>query len=187
MAYTTKKSLLEEIRNGNGASWSEFEQTYRPLILLRGKDYKLSAQEKEELCQQVLLDVFKGSSRFQYQPEKGRFRDYLRRVISRNAIDLVRMRKSPPPSFLRSEEESNAPFEALWEQEWRSHLLTQALQKLRSETEPRTYQAFHLYVIEETSADEVARFLGITRNAVYMIKNRALSRLKRILAQIQEA
>ena len=32
MGYTTKKSLLEEIRNGNDVSWFEFEQTYRPLI-----------------------------------------------------------------------------------------------------------------------------------------------------------
>lgn len=71
MGYTTRKSLLEEIRSGNNISWFEFEQTYRPLILLRGQDYKLSDLEKEELCQQVLLDIFKGSSNFQYNPEKG--------------------------------------------------------------------------------------------------------------------
>lgn len=184
MGYTTKKSLLEEIRNGNDVSWFEFEQTYRPLILLRGQDYKLSDLEKEELCQQVLLDVFKGSSNFQYNPEKGRFRDYLRQLISHNAIDIIRRRKpSECPVFAETEDHS---LESQWDQEWTQHILSQALFKLRVEMEPSLYQAFHLYAIEGKSAKEVALFLGIRKSAVYVIKSRAVARLKQIISKIQD-
>lgn len=187
MGYTTKKSLLEEIRNGNEVSWFEFERTYRPLILLRGKDYKLSVLEKEELCQQVLLDIFRGRSHFQYNPEKGRFRDYLRRVISRNAIDIIRRRKSVETPSPDIEEGQDSLLESLWEEEWLSHILSQALFKLRSEMDPRIYQAFHLYVMEEKSAEEVAQFLEISKNSVYIIKSRALCRLKQIISQIRDS
>ena len=187
MGYTTKKSLLEEIRNGNEVSWFEFEQTYRPLILLRGKDYKLSAQEKEELCQQVLLDVFNERLYFQYNPEKGRFRDYLRRVISNNAIDIIRRRKVAECLSPVIEETEDLSLESQWDQEWTQHILSQALFKLRVEMEPSLYQAFHLYVIEGKSAKEVALFLGIRKSAVYVIKSRAVARLKQIISKIQDA
>lgn len=82
MGYTTKKSLLEAIREGDEVSWFEFYETYRPLIILRGNDYRLSSVELEDLCQLVLLDLFKAGRRFRYDPAKGRFRDYLRRVIT---------------------------------------------------------------------------------------------------------
>lgn len=186
MGYTTRKSLLEEIRSGNNISWFEFEQTYRPLILLRGQDYKLSDLEKEELCQQVLLDVFKGSSNFQYNPEKGRFRDYLRQLISHNAIDIIRRRKPVESSRLDIVEEQESPLESLWDKEWFSHIINQALLKIRAEMDPHTYQAFHLYVIEEKSADEVAQFLGLSKNSVYIIKSRTLVRLKQIVHQIKD-
>ncbi|MST96322.1 sigma-70 family RNA polymerase sigma factor [Victivallaceae bacterium BBE-744-WT-12] len=185
MGYTTRKSLLEEIRSGNNISWFEFEQTYRPLILLRGQDYKLSDLEKEELCQQVLLDVFKGSSNFQYNPEKGRFRDYLRQLISHNAIDIIRRRKpSECPVFTETEDLS---LESQWDQEWTQHILSQALFKLRAEMKPSLYQAFHLYAIEGKTAGEVAHFLGIRKSTVYVIKSRAVARLKQIISKIQDA
>ena len=43
MAYTTKKSLLEAIRSGDEISWLEFYETYRPLIVVRGRDYHLNS------------------------------------------------------------------------------------------------------------------------------------------------
>ena len=49
MAYTTKKSLLEAIHEGDEVSWHEFYETYRPLIVVRGRDYKLNVAEIDEL------------------------------------------------------------------------------------------------------------------------------------------
>lgn len=49
MAYTTKKSLLEAIRSGDEVSWQEFYETYRPLIVVRGRDYRLNVAETDEL------------------------------------------------------------------------------------------------------------------------------------------
>lgn len=83
-------------------------------------------------------------------------------------------------------EEQESPLESLWDKEWFSHIINQALLKIRAEMDPYTYQAFHLYVIEEKSADEVAQFLGLSKNSVYIIKSRTLVRLKQIVHQIKD-
>ena len=45
MAFTTKKSLLARVRAGDEVSWNEFYETYRPLILLCGRDCGLTHDE----------------------------------------------------------------------------------------------------------------------------------------------
>ena len=49
MGYTTKKSLLEAICSGDEVSWHKFYEIYRPLIVVRGRDYKLNVAEIDEL------------------------------------------------------------------------------------------------------------------------------------------
>ena len=53
MSYTTKKSLLRKVRDGDQIHWTEFYQTYRPLIVLRGGDYGLDDEEKKVLYKGV--------------------------------------------------------------------------------------------------------------------------------------
>jgi len=60
MAYTTKKSLLSKIKQGDEIAFIDFYKIYTPLILLRGSDYKLSATEKNDLIQETVLSIFKG-------------------------------------------------------------------------------------------------------------------------------
>ena len=52
MAFTTRKSLLAQLRAGGEVPWREFYSTYKPLIMLCGDDCGLDADEKEELVQQ---------------------------------------------------------------------------------------------------------------------------------------
>ena len=186
MAFTTRSSLLSAIRRGDEISWEEFYEMYKPLILLRGGDLRLNPTEKEELVQLVMLSFFHTSQTFRYDRSKGRFRDYLRQLISHNAIDIIRRRKPVESSRLDIVEEQESPLESLWDKEWFSHIINQALLKIRAEMDPYTYQAFHLYVIEEKSADEVAQFLGLSKNSVYIIKSRTLVRLKQIVHQIKD-
>ena len=53
MAFTTRKSLLAKVRNGDEIAWAEFYATYKPLILLIGGDHGLTYDEKQELIQTI--------------------------------------------------------------------------------------------------------------------------------------
>lgn len=186
MAYTTKKSLLEAIHEGNEVSWREFYDTYRPLVILRGSDFRLNAAELEDLMQMVLLDIFKSGKKFRYDRKQGRFRDYLRRIITHNAIDLIRKRKNCELCDIDLSQFEDEVSEERWLVEWQQHILKQAMEQLKLQLEDITFQAFEFYAIKEEPAENVAKFLKIPVGMVYVAKSRALAKLRKIVNQLRE-
>jgi len=188
MIFTTRKTLLEAIKDGGEVSWREFYAAYRPLIILRGSDYQLTVDEKEELVQLVLLEIFHKCKSFQYDRSQGRLRDYLRKIIGCKAVDILRKRKNNHVSddVLNFHPDDDSMLEQAWEREWQGHLLSQAMDSLRNILEPITYQAFELHVINEKSAKEVALFLNITVNMVYVAKSRSVKKLRSIIRELQD-
>ena len=189
MAFTTKGSLLAAVKKGDEISWQQFYDMYKPLILLKGGDLRLNQTEKEELVQLVMLSFFNTSQTFCYDKSKGRFRDYLKRIIHNKACDLMRKRQDGEISVedipltvekLLSEGDSH------WDEEWQNHVLKQALEDLRSAVSPLVYQAFSMLSLEGMSGKEVAATLGITTNAVYVYKHEALNKLKNLIAEVDE-
>ncbi len=188
MNYTTRQTLLEAIKDGGEVSWREFYVAYRPLIILRGSDFQLTADEKEELVQMVLLEIFHKCKSFHYDRTQGRLRDYLRKLIGGKAVDILRKRKNNHVSadVLNSHPDKDSLLEQAWENEWQGHLLSQAMDILRNKLEPITFQAFELHVISEKSAKEVALFLNISINMVYVAKSRSVKKLRSIIRELQE-
>ncbi|MCK5843938.1 MAG: sigma-70 family RNA polymerase sigma factor [Victivallales bacterium] len=185
MAFTTSKSLLSKIKAGNEIAWSDFYKTYRPLIMLCGKDFNLSDTEKEDLVQDTVLSMFK-DKKFSYDPGKGKFRNYLRRVIKWRACDIIAKRSGHQTldDERRERVSGEDEFERKWDEEWRHHLLKEALKDLRSVVEPATYQAFELFVLRGYSAAKVADILDITENTVYLAKMRSSRKLKEIVKDL---
>ena len=195
MGLTTKPSLLAKIKNGDEISWEEFHQTYRPLIWVRGKQaHDLSDCECDELVQMVMLTYFKKSTSFQYDPARGKFRNFMRRMVDFQAKKLL-LKRSPGREIsygvlenvlqsdsdpLDSPEEHN-DLESHWDSEWRAHVLSQALEELRAHLETTTFQAFDLYVLQGGNPRTVAQFLNISVNAVYLAKHRATKYLERVV------
>ncbi len=186
MAYTTKKSLLEAIRNGDEVSWYEFYETYRPLIVVRGRDYKLNSAEIDELIQSVMLRFFNRSRSFVYDRSQGRFRDYLGVMIYHCALNIIRSRRKNEIGCGDGELEMPAEDDSRWHREWEQHILTQALKQLQLQIEETTFQAFELYAVKGEAPEKVARFLKTSVNMVYVAKSRATSRLRKIVKQLQD-
>ena len=141
MSFTTSKSLLIRIHNGNEIAWSEFYSTYRPLIFLCGKDYHLSNTEIDDLLSRTMVKFFNAQKQFTYKPELGRFRNYFRNLI-RNWDDL-------------------------WNDEWRAHICRQALDDVRSRLPARAVQAFEACRLNGEKPAVVAKFLNVSLATIY--------------------
>ncbi|MCC7290748.1 MAG: sigma-70 family RNA polymerase sigma factor [Phycisphaerales bacterium] len=72
-------------------------------------------------------------------------------------------------------------FEAAFDAEWRKVAAEEAMDTVRREFEPSTFQAFDLCMRKNMPPREVASLLGISRNAVYLAKGRVVARLKELL------
>ncbi len=199
MAFTTKKSLLAKVRAGDEVSWQEFYEAYRPLILLCGDDCSLRPDEKEELVQQVMCELFTkdiigkydpdqipDDVTFTYDPAKGRFRHYLKKIVRNQAIKIYRKRLE-----YENLEDAEAvcgenTFDAVWNEEWRKHVLNMALVELKGRVQPETYAAFEMYAMQNRNLRAVCEFLDMSETSVYTAKSRCIAALKEIIANLEE-
>ena len=198
MAFTTKKSLLAKVRAGDEVSWREFYDTYRPLIHLVGKDCGLRHEENEELVQLVMQEIFQKDILgkydldhvpddvvFSYDPAHGRFRYYLKAIIRNHALKLYHRRREHLNLDAVPEPAAVERLDASWDTEWRRHVLMQALVELRGRVRAETYSAFEMYAIQGRSVQDVADFLNLSVNSVYVAKNRCIALLKGIIENLE--
>lgn len=187
MAFTTRGSLLSAVRRGDEIGWRDFYDNYKPLILLRGGDRRLTQTEKEDLVQEVMKAFFKASRTFCYDKSQGRFRDYLKRIIDNRAYDIMRRRKDDTVSIESEEfgiEDLPAEAEDHWEEEWKKYSIGEVLKDLQEHVSPLIYQVFTMLSVDELSVKEIAQALGITTNAVYVYKHSAVKKAKELLAEV---
>ena len=184
MAYTTNKSLLNAIQRGDEVSWNRFYETYRPLIVHIGQS-SLNPNEIDDLVQTVVLRVFQSRSRFRYDPAKGKFRNWLGSIVRNSVTDILRKRKPEEASASLPESEEDS-FERKWNEEWRKHLLSQAVEILKTKVSARTFQAFDFYVLQEMKPEKTAEFLGIEISKVYKAKFKCTSLLKDIVTALRK-
>ena len=198
MAFTTKKSLLARVRAGDEVSWREFYETYRPLTILCGRDCGLTYEENEELIQLVMCEIFQKDILakynidevpkdivFQYDPSRGRFRYFLKAIIRNQALKLYHKRREHVNIEEIPEPASDDKFDASWDGEWRRHIFTQAMLDLRNQVQSNTFAAFEMYAVQGRPVKEVADFLNMSVNSVYVAKNRCIESLKEIMENLE--
>ena len=184
-ASSTSATLLQRIRSSRDhEAWNEFVRRYWRLVWWFARKAGLSAQEAEDVVQEVFTDIVRMAVSFDYDPGKGRFRGLLQTVTQRRVIDRVR-RSAPragplPPSEAAAAIISPDPD---WQRaELRADLVA-ALALVAREVEPATFQAFQLLVIEEWPVRKAAAFLSLSEESVYAAKSRVLARLRRHLQE----
>lgn len=202
MAFTTKRSLLLKVRSGDEVSWQEFYTTYRPLILLCGRDHSLTPDENEELVQKVMCEIFQKDILakydpdkvpddvvFKYDPARGRFRHYLRKIIRYQAIRIYKKRfylENIDDPLTAAGLATQDEWDKAWDAEWHKHLLNMALIELRNKVQPETFAAFEMYALQDREPQEVARFLNMSLSSIYTNKSRCITALKEIIANLEE-
>lgn len=129
-----------------------------------------------------MLSIFSSSSRFEYDPAKGRFRDYLRFIIRARANDMLRARyQRVNPADIPVVEEC---LDDLFGTEWEEHIRTESLKQLKKDVLARHYQIFHMLDVQNRNVKEVARFFRMSAASVYSIRNRTELKLRRIAEKL---
>lgn len=132
-----------------------------------------------------MFKFFNASDRFDYDPGKGRFRDYFGKIVHNEIINILRARPEDPalPDVLNVSEDC---FSEIWQNQWEKHLMHQALIILKSRVSEITFQAFDLYARQGLAPGKVAAFLGISIIRVYKAKTRCNAMLKKIIGELRQ-
>ncbi|HLA83770.1 MAG TPA: sigma-70 family RNA polymerase sigma factor [Thermoguttaceae bacterium] len=188
MSTATRPTLLGRLRDASDAmAWDEFFACYWPTIFGYARRRGASEQTAEELVQDVMLAVFQQRDVFRYDPARGRFRDWLRRVVANR---LAERRRRPSERAraaggnggndrLDVADEEPAVDEA-WETAFEQSLLSTLVDAVRRESNPREFVAFELTMLHGRRPAEAARLTGMTRNMVYKARRKITERLREL-------
>ena len=177
---TTSLSLLQHLRRADDhAAWNRFVDLYTPLLYYWARKTGLQNADAADLVQEVLQLLVKKLPEFDYDREKS-FRGWLRTVTMNKWRESKRKKRLAVAAGGSQLPEPAVPedAEAFWEIEYRQMLAARALEIMRSEFEPATWQACWETVVVGRPAAQVASQLGVTANAVYLARSRVLRRLR---------
>jgi RNA polymerase sigma-70 factor, ECF subfamily len=180
--HTTPVSLLERLRRpGDQQAWAHFVDLYTPLIYSWARRRGLQAQDASDLVQDVFTLLVRKLPQFSYDRNKT-FRGWLR-AVTLNKWQENRRRQPPRMVNVRDAAEVAAPEsdEAFWHVEYQQRLVGRALELIKGDFQPTTWEAFWAYMVQGRPPARVAADLGITVGAVHASRFRVLARLRQEL------
>lgn len=184
--FKTRESLLLRLKEeGDEKAWREFHDIYGRLIFGYSLHFNISYAEAEDLVQEVCVKVFRQINTFQYAPEKGRFRGWLKTITRNAVIDYLRRKGNRSRTaqeyrvHLELKQAADQTFdEEVWQKEWEKALYEAALERVRERVGEETYRVFKRYVLENESVQVVADETTMDPNAIYAVKHRVLRYLR---------
>ena len=181
--FSTRPSLLLRLRDPRDAeAWRSFVDVYGPLVYGHARRRGLQNEDAEDVTQRVFARVSEAIRAFNYQPDLGRFRDWLGTVV-RNEVNRLLKADMGTPRGKGGEEDialAHAPAPAAdsaWTSEFNAHILQVALERCRPHFEPPTWRAFERLWLEQAPAAHVASEMSQPIDWVYIAKSRVLKRL----------
>ena len=186
-AARTHASLFERIRdNADHEAWNEFHERYAPMI--RGWCRHWFPHEVDDMVQEVFTRLTDCMKAFQYKPEKGRFRGYLKTMTHRLMADLKeRVARAPAidNEEMLIEIEAGTDLVDRLAAMFDLELLDQAKERVRSRVEPHTWSAYVGTAEEWRKPAEVARELGMKVGAVFQAKHSVITQLRQEIQILQ--
>jgi RNA polymerase sigma-70 factor (ECF subfamily) len=179
-ASGTRPSLLVRLRDvADADAWQTFVTTYAPLVYSACRKHGLQDADAADLAQEVLTQVVRSMRTFEYQPERGRFRDWLW-IVTRHRIARFEARRRHEVVTAGAEalvQTAGEPDPA-WVADFNAQVLRVALQRIRPHFEAITWDAFEGTWRDDRPAPEVAAATGLPIDSVYAAKSRILKRLR---------
>ena len=179
--HTTPASLLQRLREpGDQASWARFVDLYTPLLFHWARRTGLQESDAADLIQEVFQVLVQKLPAFAYDKQRS-FRGWLRTVLLNQWRASLRRRTEQTLDVDDAHLAQPDDQEAHMDKEYRDYLISRALQVMKTDFQPLTWQACWQHVACDRPAAAVAAELGMSVKAVYLAKARVLRRLRQEL------
>jgi RNA polymerase sigma-70 factor (ECF subfamily) len=178
----TSTTLLAQAQAGDALAWQRLQLLYTPLVRCWCRRQGVVApQDVEDVTQEVLAGVAGKIGGFT-KGAAGSFRSWLYTITRHKAVDHYRRSHGQPGAAGGSDAQqrleelpealstSSTAADLLSE---RAILVRRALELVRPEFQPRTWEAAWRVTVDGKSPAEVAAALGMTAGAVHTAKSRS--------------
>ncbi len=195
----TRASLLSRARERDSRAWRELVDLYGPLIAHWCRRGGLDHHAAADCVQQTFTAVLRSLDGYQARKSSGSFRGWLWTIASNKirdhwrsshreangaggstalqALQQVPVEEPSVEVFLSASEPVDA--------EQLNSLMSRAMQQIRGEFAPRTWDIFHRAVVDQIPTGMVAQEFSVTSAAVRQARSRILRRLREQLGDIE--
>jgi RNA polymerase sigma-70 factor, ECF subfamily len=179
-------SLLNCVLRGEAGAWNRFADVYVPLVFRWIRRAGLSEADAADICQNVFLAVVKDLPKFRRDEPGHGLQGWLRTITRHAVVNHFRQRKKQvgQPGYdaqrLEAAWSASASQESL--QEDQRLLLARAVEVVRRDFEPATWEMFWQLEMEGQTAQEIAVARGVSHWMIYKARSRVLARLRELLA-----
>src|SRR4051794_20313515 len=148
---------------GDIDAWQKFVKISLPLLYRLARRKGLQHVDAEELAQEVLLAVSRAVHRWNPDPERGRFRDWLFRIARNLILNFLTRSKNRGVclggtdigQLLDHQANVDAQQSALFQTEYRRELFRWAAEKVRPTVTTSTWSAFWQTAVDSRPVAEV--------------------------------
>lgn len=189
---STSPTLLLRVQRHEPQSWERLWELYGPIVYRWCRRWGVSADDAEDLVQDVFRRVAVGIARFD-RGAGGTFRGWLWTIAHHVACDFFHRREA---QFLATGGTSQqlrlqqlpAPHEpdAAAEADDRQRLLRSLLTAIQGDFQPRTWEIFERCVLRGEDTAAVAAAVGLSPHSVRQARHRVLQRLREEFAALVE-
>ena len=163
----TRVTLLTRIRDGRDAeAWHEFVQLYGPVVYRFARNRGLQDADAADLMQDVLRSVARNAHRMEYDPKRGTFRGWLYTVTRNKIYNFLAAQRNRPARHRRHRRPRAArrhprprgerrPRRRVGEGVSARGLSARAMERVKHEFQPTTWQAFWETAVEGKAASDV--------------------------------
>ena len=195
--WVTKQTLIMRAQNQDDQhAWNDFVSYYQPFIIVILNYTGIKKTDQDDICQDILLKLWKNLQKFSYDPERGKFRTWLKTIIRNSSIDFYRKKKRIHDNEVRSLDNSFDDLEAsielneeeldkIIDLEWRTHVTKLAMERVEKSFTGNAMDVFKL-ALDEISTIEIANQLGIAESSVHKLKKRVEEKLVMEIRRICE-
>lgn len=188
-------TLLDQIRARRPEAWQRLVHLYGPVVYRWCRQLGVNRADAADVVQEVFAAVAAGADRFRRDKPEHSFGAWLRTVTRNKVCDHFRRRRGQLDAeggtnaqrrmldLPESVEESISMTSKL---DPDAQFVRRALDVVRAEFEPRTWDAFWRIAVDGQTPGDVAAAMNLSMAAVYQSKSRVLRRLRRELNDLRE-
>lgn len=188
----TRNSLILRLTDCQDVqAWEQFVVIYEPLVYRLARSKGFQDSDALEIVQEVMVTVSRVVERWEPDPEKGRFRDWLFCIARNLMIKFMTRRKHQPlgsgdsgiVDLMDLHADSSPEAEVEFDLEYRRQIFRVAVAKVQTQVTESTWQVFWATSMESQSPQQVAKQRGMTLGAVYVARSRVRGRLREFVRQ----
>ncbi|MCP4887991.1 MAG: sigma-70 family RNA polymerase sigma factor [Planctomycetaceae bacterium] len=185
--WKTRQTLIDRARDPNDSqAWDEFTDYYGSFIRMVLMQLHAPQDDLEDLSQTILVKLWQNLSTMELGRDHARFRTWLGTVIRNTFYTHCSQTASRKRRDTNAAVANDVPpdIEDIIENEWRKHIITLVIERLNASFSGKAMDVFTM-TLDGKPVDDIASALELTKDSVYVLRNRVQSRFRKEARQLR--